>query len=1689
MGCYMKPAEKVIQLYKYLQELSILKEPKVTEIRNQKWHCFLKDVPVDSEYVRLFYKEDLGEGIENEDILLSVRKPEFTKCPRPPENIENWLENGWEDFRNEANFKGILDVEKEKEKASEEIDIERFDDLPERRDAFDEWVLIREKWVAIQEEISEVREFFMSLRQLHVTLEIEEDSLELMVGEGLLQDTENSQINHPILLKRITIDFDAKENIIIIKDTEKEPELYTMLFQTINGINNEAIIKASEEIFKMGYHPLDRKHNSDFLKRFVHGLSSNGKFLSNNDEKIGNDDRIIVQSEPVFFLRKAFSGAFGAISKIIDNIENNGYLPGALVDIVDGRKVEIPIEKEEETIEEKLASSGGESVEIFLAKQANREQLRILERIENCNAVLVQGPPGTGKTHTIANIMGHFLTQGKRVLITSQTKKALTVLKDKLPGEIQNLCVSLLDEDKKDMEKSVDGIVDYVSINSSTELKRKFENSKNERIAIMKELSDIRNNIFAIKYQERKNIVFDGKGYSTIEVASFVCENADRLGYIPGKALLYQPLPVPMDELAFVYKSNIEINELEDEELAKSLPNPEELISLGEFRYIIEKEAEDKVILKKIEERLGYKIKFDFERDELLICRNTAQEILAKEPLLINLKELTDYIATLSFLKKDWMIQAIADGKKGGVYKQKWQTLVKAIKDCSAAKAAIVVDLLGKKIDIGEQLDFQLLLTNLERINDLFLNRGIISNIKFHFDKPLKQIISQIKIDGRKIECVEDCLIAKKYIEWQIKRQNLASIWDNLMADHAGDKFSDLDNEAEEFCENTIPKIERALQWYNDEYGILLTKIKNAGFEEKNIFGENDTGLDVAWVSNVIDTSMTNLTVFINVTMIYLRGRDFNKKIKNSLEILENATRIESNICQELCSSLLKRDACLYNERLAELTRLYSKYSSLIKRNIIIEKISAVGPGWAEAIKTRQDIHGKGMLPENIKEAWKWKQFEGIIEEISAKPFKKYQKEAVLLSNKLREKTEEAAKWGAWYHLVLQYETNLSMRSALQRWKQTVKRISKTGNGKNDYLYHKQARALMTKCQDSVPAWIMPINKVFENFDAQKNSFDVVIIDEASQADLTSMALLYMAKKVIVVGDDKQVNPMAVGTNVDDARILAERFLKQIFPLSWQLFDLKASLYDIVGQTFQAQPLHEHFRCVPDIIGYSNKLSYNFAIKPLRSSGDSSLRPAIVSFRVKDGQRSGRRKINNKEAEAIVALLLACIEQKEYSGMTFGIISLLGSEQAELIQRLIFEKVGPEIIEERKILCGDASHFQGDERDVIFLSVVDSNEGDGILRKVGEGADESTKKRYNVAASRARNQMFIIHSLDYKNALKSDDIRRDLLEYAENPKAYSIRAEEVAASAESPFEEAVGKALFANGYHIKQQWEVGAYRIDMIAICNKKSIAIECDGDRFHSGEEKIMQDMERQTILERLGWRFIRIRGSEYYRSPEETLKRVMDELNDYGILPEAIYEKEPGSESNELLDTVKIRAAQLINSWQIKQVEQNDSSPSIFNSSNHHNESVKIVSDKKNKHCFRQNSKSSDDQSLFDFFDSKNEQIKESKHSQYNKLNKVDKVVPNPEPKEKKINNDLKTKDKIIIEDKSIIDFFQTRGINFIDNHKKTGIIWVPCSKGMERNECIEEIRKKFGFVCSFEERGSTSTQNTPAWRIMIK
>ena len=63
-----------------------------------------------------------------------------------------------------------------------------------------------------------------------------------------------------------------------------------------------------------------------------------------------------------------------------------------------------------------------------------------------------------------------------------------------------------------------------------------------------------------------------------------------------------------------------------------------------------------------------------------------------------------------------------------------------------------------------------------------------------------------------------------------------------------------------------------------------------------------------------------------------------------------------------------------------------------------------------------------------------------------------------------------------------------------------------------------------------------------------------------------------------------------------------------------------------------------------------------------------------------------------------------------------------------------------------------------------------------------------------------------------------------------------------------------------------------------------QQVALECDGDRFH-GVDQIQDDMIRQAILERAGWRFIRVRGTRFFRNPDGTMEWLLTELARLGV------------------------------------------------------------------------------------------------------------------------------------------------------------------------------------------------------------
>ena len=124
----------------------------------------------------------------------------------------------------------------------------------------------------------------------------------------------------------------------------------------------------------------------------------------------------------------------------------------------------------------------------YLTKESNPEQKKIINLLEKNDCVSVQGPPGTGKSHTIANLIGHLLAKGKSVLVSSYRSKTLEVINEHMAESIKPLCVSILDNQKKNkdqLQKSVNYLERLTIRYKASSLKEEIKKLKSEREKII----------------------------------------------------------------------------------------------------------------------------------------------------------------------------------------------------------------------------------------------------------------------------------------------------------------------------------------------------------------------------------------------------------------------------------------------------------------------------------------------------------------------------------------------------------------------------------------------------------------------------------------------------------------------------------------------------------------------------------------------------------------------------------------------------------------------------------------------------------------------------------------------------------------------------------------------------------------------------------------------------------------------------------------------------------------------------------------------------------------------------------------------------------------------------------------------------------------------------------------------------
>ncbi len=460
--------------------------------------------------------------------------------------------------------------------------------------------------------------------------------------------------------------------------------------------------------------------------------------------------------------------------------------------------------------------------------------------------------------------------------------------------------------------------------------------------------------------------------------------------------------------------------------------------------------------------------------------------------------------------------------------------------------------------------------------------------------------------------------------------------------------------------------------------------------------------------------------------------------------------------------------------------------------------------------------------------------------------------------------------------------------------------------------------------KEAFPCIIAGIREFAEYVPLKQKIFDVVVIDEASQVSVAqAFPALLRAKRVVVLGDQKQfsnVKSMNASTALNQGYLtdIEQYFRVHISNAADKIqrlkqFDVKKSVlefFDLIAN--YTDMLRKHFRGYQELISFSSKWFYSGQLQAIKVRGKSIEEVIEFSFVEPSEQPERYKNINTPEVQFIIERLRAIVDEQE--NVTVGIITPF-REQQQYLTKLIFADAYADRFEKDlrlKIMTFDTC--QGEERDVIFYSMVATPTHDVLnyvlpvnLENAEERVEEALKfQRLNVGFSRAREKIHFVLSkpverycgsigrvlMHYKTLLEdrtvpeagetdlNSPMERKVLDWIIKTPFYQCNEERLELFAQFP----IGDYL----RQLDPTYQHPAYRCDFLLRFRSDdrtiNVILEYDGFQEHFTDHKKIhasnydayyrpEDIERQMVLESYGYKFLRINRFNLGNDPVATL------------------------------------------------------------------------------------------------------------------------------------------------------------------------------------------------------------------------
>lgn len=1403
--------------------------------------------------------------IEKEYIITKIQKP-ILHSKRTKALFKEYIKSGHPDNIPDE-LKGSIDFNEQQPRLRNYEEIEQhtyLKDNPDIQQAANNFRIIYMKWLDDYRRKLQIKKLHTNLYNKYQRLLIESDKYELLWCCGLLKW---HNINRHMFAHSLDIEFDAKTSDVIIRTRNTDPKYEDDMLNDIEYENKDTY-------YRFRSHLISSLPNIDFSRfefceeyfnNVVHYLDINGVIYKSESKVEDTDSPRLFYSPYLVFRERSATMWVEEFDRVIQHLEEKSTVVPVPLDILVNPEL---IDKEDDTSQFEAIP---QNQELFFPLPINEEQRDIASRLFKSSGVVVQGPPGTGKSHAIANLICHLLANGKRILITSQKAHPLKVIKEKLPENLRSFAVFIGDNSVisyEETRKAVEYIANVVSNIDIDLLDKEIANNRRELDTISQCIAQTENFFKIADEMDNQTILIFKDEYNTLKAAKWVSENAQLEG-IEDYINIDQEPPLSLIEYQELISLLTYLSYSDYIQLSQEIPCIEEIPAYKEFQ--------------------SHAIQYHKANENTFNAKQQLEDLnIYDETLKVANVNLDDYQEVIDIIEQ--LLEVL--NKKGiheklipeliqdeEYFTEKLQEMLHSFEDIKTTIKQYERQLVTNSVTINTQVHNHQIIDDVEElikkgaIPNSFLQRLIYSNKKYVFE--------DILVNESKIDTIEKLTITRAHLITQMNYQKAQSIWRNFLTFYNVEYDMDI---------RSLSELIKMVRWLG---ALLYTSNYLKEIKQTITKLGSDKFLSLVQLDFNQLCSLKTAILAIMERLHCLQTEEYFDELIQSL-----TTKLQHKNASDYWKVLNKaaegKDHELWYETIKELNRIWALNDTYHRVNFLMKKLQDVLPIYTSKLLASyksQDI----ALDNRYLDRFKWKKLNDWLKTIDELLQELPEKQEYL--ENLHQK-ENRLKVDLIENLACKYlneNVTGSERASLLAWLDYMRRSGQRTTERTR-RYAKLAQEEIKKCISAIPVFIMPVAKVIENTDVRENKiFDVLIVDESSQCDLRSLSLFMRAKKIVIVGDDRQISP----TRVSSAEKESELINKHLFNIPHShTFDMRNSLYDKAKFMFKKHiMLKEHFRCVPEIIQFSNDLMYDGQIVPLRvPKTQERIDPPVKTVFVDNGYRNGN--INKPEAKAIAELVIKYCSDTKYDDKSMGIISLQGEEQATLINEFLYESLSKTEIEQRKLIAGDAYHFQGDERDVMFMSMVVATEGD---KKITALTQESNLQRFNVAASRARDEMVLFHSVMLSD-LSTKCVRHRLLSYCMNPHRVSIAYNLVKHKFDSPFEEEVFKVLTAKGYYTKAQVPagVGKKRIDLVVEgLNNNRLAIECDGDAFHPPEQ-YEADLERQRTLERVGWIFFRIRGSQFYRHREKSLKPLWKKLEEMGIYP---YEPMPNASEQNLL------------------------------------------------------------------------------------------------------------------------------------------------------------------------------------------